>query len=192
VEWAGKPNSVAGDHVSRPVVADRLVHPTRSLQTSKRQKVKTSKRRIDRSVPTLNEAGRPSLLIWACWRWGLPCRGCHQPRGALLPHHFTFAGETSKSQKIKTSKDETLWTPCESVRHPVVPFLTFWLFDVLTFPRLCLFCGTFPRLTPGWRYQPPCPAQFGLSSQKLALANKPPVAPFGRSPSPTPPDDSRL
>ena len=30
--------------------------------------------------------------------------------------------------------------------------------------RRCLFCGTFPRLAPGWRYQPPCPAQFGLSS----------------------------
>ncbi len=30
-------------------------------------------------------------LTWACWRWGLPCRDRHRPRGALLPHHFTLA-----------------------------------------------------------------------------------------------------
>src|ERR1700693_6635812 len=28
--------------------------------------------------------------IWPCSRWGLPCRGCCHPRGALLPHHFTL------------------------------------------------------------------------------------------------------
>ena len=27
---------------------------------------------------------------WACTRWGLPCPGCHQPGGALLPHLFTL------------------------------------------------------------------------------------------------------
>jgi hypothetical protein len=36
--------------------------------------------RADSSPPT-----------WACWRWGLPCRDRHRPRGALLPHHFTLA-----------------------------------------------------------------------------------------------------
>ena len=33
--------------------------------------------------------------------------------------------------------------------------------------RRYVFCGTFPRLTPGWRYQPPCPVRFGLSSQRV-------------------------
>jgi hypothetical protein len=28
--------------------------------------------------------------IWHCSRWGLPCRGCCQPRGGLLPHRFTL------------------------------------------------------------------------------------------------------
>ena len=28
---------------------------------------------------------------WACTRWGLPCPGCRQPGGALLPHPFTLA-----------------------------------------------------------------------------------------------------
>ncbi len=30
------------------------------------------------------------LPIWSCTRWGLPCRFCHQNRGALLPHHCTL------------------------------------------------------------------------------------------------------
>ena len=30
--------------------------------------------------------------IWSCSGWGLPCHACYQPRGALLPHHFTLTG----------------------------------------------------------------------------------------------------
>src|SRR5439155_11903723 len=29
----------------------------------------------------------------------------------------------------------------------------------------CRFCGTFPRVSPGRRYRPPCPAVSGLSSK---------------------------
>src|SRR5882757_5048822 len=36
--------------------------------------------------------GAACFPIWSCSRWGLPCRGCCHPRGALLPHHFTLAG----------------------------------------------------------------------------------------------------
>src|SRR6185312_9220471 len=38
----------------------------------------------------LGRGGRLSLPIWPCSRWGLPCRVCCQPRGELLPHHFTL------------------------------------------------------------------------------------------------------
>ncbi len=31
-----------------------------------------------------------AIPIWSCSRWGLPCRFCYQPRGALLPHPFTL------------------------------------------------------------------------------------------------------
>ncbi len=31
------------------------------------------------------------FAAWSCCRWGLPCRPCHQERGALLPHPFTLA-----------------------------------------------------------------------------------------------------
>ena len=37
------------------------------------------------------EADRLSLPIWPCSCWGLPCRDCYQPRGELLPRHFTLA-----------------------------------------------------------------------------------------------------
>ena len=61
--------------------------------------------------------------------------------------------ETSKSQKVEKSKPRGL------------DVSTFLRFDV--FRGRCRFCGTFPRLTPGWRYQPPYPAQFGLSSRTV-------------------------
>src|SRR5690606_33931639 len=32
------------------------------------------------------------------------------------------------------------------------------------FGRRSAFCGTFPRVTPGGRYPPPCPVESGLSS----------------------------
>ncbi len=58
------------DHSSGPAVADGLEQPTRSS----------------------NGPGRPSLLIWPCTRWGLPCPGGHPSGGALLPHLFTLTG----------------------------------------------------------------------------------------------------
>ena len=33
---------------------------------------------------------RRAVPIWSCSRRGLPCRPCHQVRGALLPHPFTL------------------------------------------------------------------------------------------------------
>ncbi len=33
--------------------------------------------------------------IRSCSRWGLPCRACCQPRGALLPHPFTLTREAA-------------------------------------------------------------------------------------------------
>jgi len=31
----------------------------------------------------------------------------------------------------------------------------------------CVFCGTFPRVSPGRRYRPPCPVVSGLSSKAM-------------------------
>ena len=43
--------------------------------------------------------------------------------------------------------------------------------------RRYFFCGTFPDLTIGRRYRPPCPAEPGLSSLSSCLAvREPPVA----------------
>jgi len=54
-----------------------------------------------------NGPGRPSPPIWACWRWGLPCRDRHRPRGALLPHRFTLAcGCAGTGERGKAGKPE--------------------------------------------------------------------------------------
>ena len=36
-------------------------------------------------------AGHAFVPAWPCSGWGLPCDGCCQPPGALLPHPFTLA-----------------------------------------------------------------------------------------------------
>jgi hypothetical protein len=71
---ACKPGSVecfhSDGHFSRSAVTRALEQPTRSV---------------------LIGAGRPSLPIWPCSRWGLPCRDRCRSRGGLLPHPFTLA-----------------------------------------------------------------------------------------------------
>jgi hypothetical protein len=55
------------------------------------------------SRPTSNDlpgngAGRRHRLsIRSFSGWGLPCRPCHQDRGALLPHRFTLAARARRS-----------------------------------------------------------------------------------------------
>jgi len=36
-------------------------------------------------------------------------------------------------------------------------------------PSAVCFCGTFPRVSPGGRYPPPCPVVSGLSSRRFSL-----------------------
>jgi hypothetical protein len=71
---AYKPGSVRvlprDGHFSRSVVTHALEQPTRSV---------------------LIGTGRPSLPIWPCSHWGLPCHRCYHLRGELLPHRFTLA-----------------------------------------------------------------------------------------------------
>src|SRR3954463_2274189 len=71
---ACKPGSVecrhSDGHSSGSAVARALEQPTRSV---------------------LVGVGHPSLPIWPCSHWGLPCHDCCQPRGGLLPHRFTLA-----------------------------------------------------------------------------------------------------
>ena len=59
------------------------------------------------TMEPIRETGRLSLLIWACWRWGLPCHDRRRPRGALLPHHFTLTG----------GKVENFQTECDRCHH---------------------------------------------------------------------------
>ena len=43
-----------------------------------------------------------------------------------------------------------------------------------------VFCGTFPRVTPGRRYRPPCPAEPGLSSPPASRREQRPPGPLRR------------
>jgi len=87
-QTACKPGSVPpdaksagrGGHSSGPAVADRFSRPTRVPQAGD-------------SPTRLHGRGTP---IRSCsWR-GLPCRPCHQERGALLPHPFTLTGRNGR------------------------------------------------------------------------------------------------
>jgi len=77
-QTACKPGSVPprdGDgHSSGTSVAGRLERPTR-----------TAARKHAWAI------ARPTVPIWSCSRWGLPCRSRYRERGALLPHPFTLA-----------------------------------------------------------------------------------------------------
>ena len=42
---------------------------------------------------------QPSIPIWSCSRWGLPCRSRYRQRGALLPHPFTLTTQYSSEDE---------------------------------------------------------------------------------------------
>src|SRR6202161_2851697 len=73
-ESAVKPGSVLDSHSSGIRVAAQLKRPTRKPMWA-----------------TCSGFYTARFPIWSCSRWGLPCRWCCHPRGALLPHHFTLA-----------------------------------------------------------------------------------------------------
>ena len=63
-------------HSSTAFVTECLLRPTRM----------TARTRLP---VTTSSYGRVIPIRFCSW-WGLPCRGCYQPRGALLPHPFTL------------------------------------------------------------------------------------------------------
>ncbi len=94
VEWAGKPNSVHPDVRRDWAIIDlgrRSPAGSSTLPTASDRITPTTVTAVT-AHQSIRETGRLSLLIWACWRWGLPCHDRHRPRGALLPHHFTLTG----------------------------------------------------------------------------------------------------
>ena len=77
--------------------------------------------------PTRGQCGphyRPP--IWPCSRRGLPCHGCCQPCGALLPHHFTLTsramrggGMLSVALSVGSHRPGVTWRP--ALRSPDFP-----------------------------------------------------------------------
>ena len=73
-ELTCKPGSVEDSHSSGTDVTACLLRPTRFQRGSRKKKP-----------------------IWSCTERGLPCHGCYQPRGALLPHLFTLTSFADES-----------------------------------------------------------------------------------------------
>ncbi len=84
-QTACKPGSVRAcardDHSSGTRIAARLTRPTRAA----------GRKCPCVTIASLRLLRPPAAPIRSCSRWGLPCRPCHQGRGALLPHRFTLA-----------------------------------------------------------------------------------------------------
>ena len=102
-ESACKPGSVEDNHSSWTHVAMRLQQPTRGQ---------------------CGPHYRPP--IWPCSRRGLPCHGCCQPCGALLPHHFTLTsravrggGMLSVALSVGSHRPGVTWRP--ALRSPDFP-----------------------------------------------------------------------
>jgi hypothetical protein len=81
----------------------------------------------------------------SCSGWGLPCRTCCQVRGALLPHLFTVA--THASSNFARAIREPQAANCT---HSIARLRRLATTPSDARVRLCVFCGTFRRLTtPG-------------------------------------------
>ncbi len=64
-----------------------------------------------------NGAGHALDPIWPFSRRGLPCDGCHQPPGALLPHLFTLTGPPKADLGGVFSVALSLGSPPVGVTH---------------------------------------------------------------------------
>ncbi len=145
------PAGAGSGHSSGPAVADGLKRPTRGWITS----------RAGSSPP-----------IWACCRWGLPCRRCRQRRGALLPHHFTLTRRAWEGGNVGT---------CEGRCSGESP-LTFPLSHIPTLPRppsAVFFLWHFPWAHARWplAITVPCAVRTFLRRQDMHNGLCVPTAP---------------
>ena len=68
-----------------------------------------------------SRGGQPLVTAWPCSGWGLPCHGCHQPRGALLPRPFhpclispegAIGGLLSVALSVASQRPDVIRHPC--------------------------------------------------------------------------------
>ena len=111
--------------------------------------------RLKRPTRSSIGADHASDPIWPFSRRGLPCEACHQAPGALLPHLFTL----THSRHDGLVPEGTAQWALEAQYVPVPEGTA----QRRSCGR-CVFCGTFPGVTPGGRYPPLCPVKLGLSS----------------------------
>ncbi len=62
----------------------------------------------------------PSLPMWSCSRWGLPCRPCRHGRGGLLPHRFTLTPPLSGRGGLLSVALSLALRPVGVTHHPAL------------------------------------------------------------------------
>jgi hypothetical protein len=157
----------------------------------KRWKKKPQVRRYIADIDTRGRTSRPvSRILW-CRRHGT---GGHPSRAAV-------AGSLVRpTRRLGRAALERLHRPSSTLRCPatLLALLRVGFAEPPESPRALVvsytavsplpagsrshdrrfaFCGTFPRVTPGGRYPPPCPVESGLSS---AIQFPGPTRPPGR------------
>jgi hypothetical protein len=144
-----------------------------------------------RPAPGVAAVGRPATYPWivprrrtdagvgapgrGCPLFGLAAGGvchrrpCRHGRGALLPHLFTLAGRSGELGAGSGELEAVRHRPPTLASRLTTPHSPLAVSSLLHFPS-----GGLTR--PPWRYQAPCPAQFGLSSPGCPGAAAAPAA----------------
>ncbi len=92
-----KPNSVLTASVTRRTRRVTTIHLGPPLPTASSTLPVPFPLRNPRTTGVPPKTGPRTAC--ACTRWGLPCPGCHQPSGALLPHHFTLTAGARRRRR---------------------------------------------------------------------------------------------
>src|SRR5215472_1949603 len=110
----------------------------------------------------------------------LPAASCGLPASSGGPPSIARAGAVplSRRRALLTLLRVGFTEPPGSLRALVVSYTAVSPLPPGVARRRSVFCGTIPRVAPGRRYRPPCPAEPGPSS--VVLANQEPPRPPGQ------------
>ncbi len=103
--------------------------------------------------------------IWPCSVRGFACHPCCHERGALLPHLFTLTFDSALRASLRAS---LMSQACCRAPGPTAPGACRERGPKGRVERRYIFCATFLQVALTGRYPAHCPAEFGLSSPRLA------------------------
>ena len=108
------------------------------------------------SVAHRNGEGRSSI-----------CDRCCQRPGAIYPEARASSPQAPPQTRVRVLLILLRVGFAEPPQSPGVLVVSYTTVSPLPPKRRSVLCGTFPRVTPGGRYPPPCSVESGLSSTHL-------------------------